>query len=80
MKWIVILLAVALFVAHQDFWNFNKAEPLAFGIMPVGLWYHALFACACSVLMFLLVTFLWPKHLEKYEELPPRPGANEDAH
>jgi hypothetical protein len=79
MKWIVCLLAVALFVLHQDFWNFNKAEPL-FLNFPVGLWYHAAFSVACSVLMFLLVRFAWPKHLEKYEALPPRPGASDDAH
>ncbi len=69
MKWIVYLLAVVLLIFHQDFWNFKEAYPLVFGFLPIGLAYHAGFALACAVLMFLLVTFAWPKHLEKYEEM-----------
>ncbi len=79
MKWTVFLLAAVLFVLHQDFWNFDKATPLAFDFMPIGLAYHAAYAFACSFLMFLLVKFAWPTHLEKYEALPPRPGAS-DGH
>ena len=80
MKWIVYALAVVLFILHQDFWNFDTAKPLLFGFLPIGLAYHAGFAIACSVLMFLLVRFAWPKHLEEYENLPPRPGASDDQH
>jgi hypothetical protein len=79
MKWFVYSLAVVLFVLHQDFWNFSKYEPLAFGFLPVGLAYHACFSIACAGLMFLLVKFAWPTHLEEYEQLPPRPGAS-DSH
>ena len=74
MKWIVYALAVVLFILHQDFWNFDKVEPRLFEILPIGLSYHAAYSCACAVLMFLLVVFAWPKHLEKYEELPPQRG------
>ena len=58
MKYIVYALAVVLFVLHQDFWNFQKHDPLWLGIIPIGLWYHALFAVACSVLLLLMVIFL----------------------
>ena len=75
MKWIVYLLAVALFIAHQDYWNFQKHDPMWMGIIPIGLWFHALFAVCCSVLMLLLVIFAWPKHLEEFEKLPDHPGA-----
>jgi hypothetical protein len=72
MKWLIYLLAVVVLVMHQDFWNFQKIEPLAIGFLPVGLWYHALYAVVCAILMGLLVMFAWPKHLEKYErDLPP---------
>jgi hypothetical protein len=80
MKWLVFLLAVVLFVLHQDWWNFDKSEPLVFGFLPIGLAYHAGYSVACSALMFLLVKFAWPKHLEQYEALPPRPGASDEGH
>jgi hypothetical protein len=76
MRWLVYLLAVVVLVLHQDWWNFQKAEPLAFGFLPIGLTYHAVYSIACAVLMALLVKYAWPKHLEKYEALPPRPGAD----
>ena len=76
MKWIVYLLAVVLLVFHQDFWNFHEAQPLVFEFIPIGLPYHAGFALACAVLMFLLVTFAWPKHLEKYEDS----GGSQEGH
>ena len=74
MKWLVYLLAVAVLVLHQDSWNFNRAQPLVFGFLPVGLAYHAGYSIACAVLMALLVKFAWPKHLEKLEAIE-RPGA-----
>ena len=70
MKYFVYLLAVGLFIMHQDFWYFSEVKPLVFGILPIGLAYHAAYSCACAVLMFLLVCFAWPKHLEQYEDLP----------
>ena len=74
MKWIAYLLVLVLLVFHQDTWNFHQAEPLVFGFMPIGLAYHAGYAVACAGLMFLLVTFAWPKHLEKYEDDAPARG------
>ena len=38
MKTILLTLLVATaYLLHQDFWNWNKAEPLLFGFMPIGL-------------------------------------------
>ena len=68
MKWFIYLLAIVLLVFHQDTWNFHRVEPLVFGFLPIGLAYHAAFALACAVLMYLLVTYAWPTHLEKYED------------
>lgn len=75
MKWLVYFLAVALFVLHQDFWNFARPDPFLWHCIPVAAWYHAAYSIACAVLMWLFVKFAWPKHLEKYEQLPPRPGS-----
>jgi len=64
MRWILGILTVALIVVHQDFWNWETAYPLAYGFLPVGLWYQVLFCIAASILMALFVFALWPKHLE----------------
>jgi hypothetical protein len=72
MKKLLLFLLIALvYVAHQDFWNWSKADPMVFGFLPVGLAYHAVYAVACSVLMAILVLTAWPKHLEKENTRPP---------
>lgn len=59
------LFALALYILHQDFWNWNTYEPLVFGFLPIGLAYHGLFSIMCGVMMFLFVKFAWPAHLEE---------------
>ena len=39
--------------------------PLAFGFLPVGLWYHALYTLAAALLMAALVRWYWPAGLER---------------
>ena len=34
-------LVAAVYVLHQDFWNWKKADPLIFGFLPIGLAYQA---------------------------------------
>ena len=48
---------------HQDFW-FWRSETLVLGVLPVGLFYHAAYTAATSVLMWLLVGLIWPSHLD----------------
>ena len=62
-----MLLAIALlafFALHQDVWFWRDARPLVFGILPVGLAYHAAYTLAVSALMAVLVRRYWPSHLE----------------
>ena len=40
---------------HQDFWFWREARPLVFGFLPIGLFYHAAYTLALSVLLWLLV-------------------------
>ena len=64
MKSILLVVAVAaLYILHQDIW-FWRSSHLVFGFIPIGLSYHGLFSVAASLLMWLLVTFAWPSHLE----------------
>jgi hypothetical protein len=64
---LLTLLVVALVVLHQDYWNWGEYKPLWFGFVPVGLWYQALYCVICSLLMWLLVLMVWPRHLETLE-------------
>jgi hypothetical protein len=61
---LLILLVAAVYVLHQDFWNWRKTEPLIFGFLPIGLAYHAGYSILAAGLMAVLVKFAWPKHLE----------------
>jgi uncharacterized protein DUF3311 len=64
MKTTLLVVAVAaLYLLHQDIW-FWRSPYLVFGFIPIGLFYHALFTVAAALLMWLLVTFAWPTHLE----------------
>ena len=45
------LVLVAFFALHQDVWFWRSAEPLVFGVLPVGLFYHAGYTLAVSVIM-----------------------------
>ena len=69
MKRILLVVAVvALYILHQDFWFWRTAEfrgRIPFGFIPIGLLYQALFSVAASLLMWLLVKFAWPSHLER---------------
>ena len=69
MRRVLLILCVSvLYLLHQDFWNWNRALPLVFGFLPIGLFYHVCYSLAAALLMWLLVTFAWPAHLEN------RPG------
>ena len=64
MRWIAVAAVALLYVLHQDFWFWREARPLVFGFLPIGLFYHAVFTLASSAVLWLLVAFAWPTHLE----------------
>jgi hypothetical protein len=70
----LVLMCAVLYALHQDFWNWNTYKPLVFGFIPIGLFYHACFAVACSLMMFVLVKFAWPQKLE--DEMEGRSGGS----
>jgi hypothetical protein len=67
------LLVLAVYLLHQDFWNWQTAGPLLFGFLPVGLWYHAAYSVLAAALMTVLVKFAWPRELEELEADPEAP-------
>jgi hypothetical protein len=64
-------LVLAVYLLHQDFWNWRTAEPLIFGVLPLGLAYHAGYSILASITMAILVRCAWPKHLEHVQAQSP---------
>jgi hypothetical protein len=62
---LLVLVVVALYILHQDIWFWRTAHPLVFGFVPIGLFYHAAFSVAAALVMWLLVKYAWPAHLEQ---------------
>jgi hypothetical protein len=67
-KLLLLALILAVYAAHQDSWNWGKANPMLFGFLPPGLAYQAAYSIAASALMALLVAWTWPRHLEEQEK------------
>jgi hypothetical protein len=63
-RWVPVAGVALLYLLHQDFWFWREARPLVFGFLPIGLFYHAAFTVASAGVLWLLVTFAWPSHLE----------------
>jgi hypothetical protein len=64
MKWLLTLMVISVYVLHQDFWLWND-RTLVFGVLPIGLAYHAGYAIVAACMMALLVRFAWPAELEE---------------
>jgi hypothetical protein len=58
------LLVAALYVLHQDIWLWRAARPFVLGVLPIGLFYHAAYTAATSLVLVALVRLLWPWHLD----------------
>jgi hypothetical protein len=61
---LVAVVLAALYTLHQDIWFWRAATPLVFGVLPIGLAYHAAFTLATSLVLWWLVRRAWPAHLE----------------
>jgi hypothetical protein len=74
-KILLVVAVITLYILHQDIW-FWRSSRLVFGFIPIGLFYQGCFSVAASLLMWLLVTFAWPSHLEQEVE-EAKPGKDE---
>lgn len=61
---ILVLTVLGFYALHQDIWFWRTAQPVVFGVLPVGLFYHAAYTAAISLLMWVLVRLAWPGHLD----------------
>lgn len=73
---LLFLLGLAVYLLHQDCWNWRKIEPMVFGFLPVGFAYHIGFSILCTVFMAILVKFAWPSHLESVDSHRDEAGRN----
>jgi hypothetical protein len=60
---VLTLAVITLVVLRHDFWNWHAVKPIAF--LPIGLWWQIGVTLLSSLVMWLLVTFAWPAHLEE---------------
>ena len=74
MKWLLAILVLVVYVLHQDFW-FWTDRTLVFGFLPIGLAYHGGYAILVAGMLWLLIKFAWPEHLEQsVADLPDTPS------
>ena len=59
------LIMAAVYALHQDIWYWRQARPLVFGVLPIGLFYHAAYTLATAVILSLLVRMLWPADVDE---------------
>ena len=64
MRRFVFALLAILAVLHQDFWFWDRIDPLVFGFIPVGLAYHIGISIAAGILWALAVHYCWPKDVD----------------
>jgi len=78
-KFLLFLMIAGVYFLHQDFWNWSSKE-LVFGILPIGLAYHAGYSILAAVMMAVLVKFAWPGHLEQDDpDDPPAKTPKKDG-
>ena len=61
---VALVVFIALFVLHQDVWNWDNAK-LVFGFLPVGLAYHAAYSVVASAFWAIVMKIAWPTKLEQ---------------
>jgi len=64
---VIAIAAVLLGLLHQDLWFWDDTS-MVLGVMPIGLFYHAMFSLAAGVLWALAVKFAWPAHIEAWAD------------
>lgn len=57
--YLVLGLVVLLLIVHQDNWLWEN-NTLVFGVMPIGLFFHACVSIAASVTWFIATRVAWP--------------------
>jgi hypothetical protein len=65
LRWSLAILVAIFYALHQDVWFWRQAQPVVFGVLPIGLFYHACYTLAVSALVWVLIKYAWPEHLDE---------------
>jgi len=68
MKWFVYSLIFLLAIVHQDFWLWDRIDPLVFGFIPIGLAYQAGVSIVAAILWAMAVKYCWPTNLQDEDD------------
>jgi hypothetical protein len=81
-SFLLAVIVLVFYFLHHDVWFWRTAHPLVFGFIPIGLFYHACYSVGASLVMWILVKYAWPSHLQAAEEedAPGRAAKKEPAH
>jgi hypothetical protein len=71
----IVILVGIVYALHQDIWFWRSARPLVFGFLPIGLFYHAAYTVGASLLLWMLVQWYWPSHLDDHAGRGPETHA-----
>jgi hypothetical protein len=63
----IVLMALVLAFLHQDFWYWDDPS-LVFGVMPVGLFYHAAYSVVVALFWWWVVREVWPTDLDAHDD------------
>ncbi len=69
MKLLVYALIVLLAIVHQDYWWWDRIDPLVFGFVPIGLAYHAGVSIVAAILWAMAVKYCWPADADVVDAL-----------
>ncbi|EMI52754.1 DUF3311 domain-containing protein [Rhodopirellula sallentina] len=72
--WIIAALVLLLLILHQDNWFWTDGR-LVFGVIPVGLFWHACLSIGASFTWFLATRIAWPIEPEFEVTTSPRNDA-----
>ncbi|MBI1826936.1 MAG: hypothetical protein HY287_15825 [Planctomycetes bacterium] len=64
MRKVIWGLLFLLAVLHQDFWNWNRIDPLIFDFIPIGLAYQIGVSIVAAILWAFAVHYCWPKDVD----------------
>ncbi len=70
MKLLVYALIVLLAIVHQDYWWWDRIDPLVLGFVPIGLAYHAGVSIVAAILWAMAVKHCWPADADAVDALP----------
>ena len=66
-KWLVIVAILALLVAHQDYWQWDRKD-LVYGFVPYNMVYHIGISLVTAAVWVVVCLFCWPRDLEVMAE------------